>query len=103
MSRLRPDITGDVWLYGEGEGARKSATPSGQFGCIFVYEGEAFDCRLLLDDSGPIEPGERAKVPIKFLRPELIKQRLGVGSRFCLREVGTIGEGIVEGIVSDTG
>jgi hypothetical protein len=35
-------------------------------------------------------------VPIKLLRYDLVKGRLQVGSHFFLRELGTIGEGVVE-------
>jgi hypothetical protein len=61
-----------------------------------VYEGENFECRLMLAGVGPVAPGQRATVGIKFLRPEMIKPRLQPGSSFTLRELKTIGEGSVE-------
>jgi len=98
---MEPDLRGSLQFYSESAGGRKIATPSDYLGCIFEYEGENFECRLLLKDVGPIAPGGRATVPIKFLRPELVKQRLHVGNRFRLREARTIGEGTVESIVND--
>jgi translation elongation factor EF-Tu-like GTPase len=99
MSFQKPDIAAEVRLLAEREGGRMSATPPDHYGCIFVFEGENFECRLLLADAGPVAPGQQAKVGIKFLRPELIKPRLREGSPFTLREVRTIGEGTVERVI----
>ncbi len=96
----QPDIIAKVRLYATEAGGRKGATPSETFGCLFEFEGEKFDCRLLLQEVGFLAPGATAKVPVAFLYPELIKPRLKVGSRFTLWEAPTIGEGVVEEIVS---
>jgi hypothetical protein len=77
------------------EKERYAARPSR----IFVFQGENFECRLLLADAGPVAPGQQANVGIKFLRPELIKPRLRPGSPFTLREIKTIGEGTVERVI----
>jgi hypothetical protein len=81
------------------EGGRKGPTPPKVFRCIFDYEGELFDCGLLLDDSGPLVPGETRIVSLVFLFPQYIKHRLSPGSRFSLREAKPIGEGEVLEIV----
>ncbi|MGD0617806.1 MAG: hypothetical protein ABSB67_09115 [Bryobacteraceae bacterium] len=100
-SPLRPDVIAEVWLYRTEDGGRKSPTPPDRWGCIFQHEGEDFDCRLLLAGRA-IAPGDRANVAIKFLRPDLIKSRLAVGSRFKLREGRIIGEGVIDGILAGT-
>jgi len=102
---VKPDLIARLQFYSESDGGREGATPSDHLGCIFEYGGESFECRLLLKDVGPIAPGGRATVPIKLLRPELIKRRLRVGDRFPLREASTIAEGAVESIemVQDVG
>lgn len=94
---IRPDVIVNLRLYSEG--GRQSATPSDYLGCIFEYEGENFECRLLLEDVGPLLPGGQALVPIKFLRPDLIKERLRVGNHFRLREARIIAEGVIESIL----
>jgi hypothetical protein len=94
---VKPDIVAKIHFYSEAEGGRNSPTPLDHLGCIFVYGGDNFECRLLLQDIGPIAPGGQAMVPIKFLWPET-KKRLHVGSRFNLREARIIAEGIVESI-----
>ena len=96
MRFQEPDIAADVRLFAESEGGREAATLPDHHGCIFVYEGENFECRLMLAGVGPVAPGQRATVGIKFLRPEMIKPRLQPGSSFTLRELKTIGEGSVE-------
>lgn len=90
-----PDIIATVRLYPTDAGGRKGPTPAEMFGCPFEFEGEKFDCRLLLKEVGSLAPGTTARVPVAFLCPELIKSRLKVGSRFTLWEMGTIGEGVV--------
>jgi hypothetical protein len=96
---LQPDIAVDLRLFAQSEGGRATATRPDQHGCVFVYEGENFECRVLLSEVGPVAPGQQVTVGIKFLRPELIKPRLRPGSRFTLRELKAIGEGTVERIL----
>lgn len=48
----------------------------------------------------PIAPGESAdNVGISFLNPDLLRGEIEDGSRFFIREVGTVGEGTVKKIV----
>ena len=75
MKMIAPDIIARLTLYPAEQGGRKSATPSNYLACIFEFEGEYFECRLFLDDVGPLLPGAQATVPIKFLSPELVKER----------------------------
>jgi hypothetical protein len=90
----RADAIVSLQLYSEARGGRKSAISDGHL-AIFVYQGKNYECRFLLRGVGPILPGGRARVPIKFLRSD-IKERLKVGSRFTIRELNTIGEGVIE-------
>ena len=99
MPSVKPDIIASVRFYSTAEGGRTKPTAPDKFGCPFEFEGEKFDCRLLLEKSGALGPGAQASVPIIFLCPELIKPRLKVGSRFTLWEMRTIAEGIVEEIL----
>src|SRR3989344_4379940 len=89
------DIIARVTLYPTSKGGRQGPTPDDMFGCIFEFEGEFFECRLLLGKTGPLSPGTEALVPVKFLNPNLFISRLQRGARFKLRELGTIGEGEV--------
>jgi|SRR5580658_5080458 hypothetical protein len=99
MTIIKPDIIANLRFFSESEGGRESTTPPDYLGCIFEYEQENFECRLLLEDVGPIAPGGKGSVPITFLRPDLLKQRLHVGSSFRLRALRPIAEGIVEKIL----
>lgn len=94
----KPDVIVDLSLYAAG--GRKGATPDTYLNCILEYQDESFDCRLLLEEVGPLVPGAQARVPLKFLRPDLIKKRLRVGDRFKLREANYIGEGTFDEILS---
>lgn len=85
----RRDIIAKVRFYTAEEGGRKSPTPSDVFRCPLEFEGEKFDCALLLEGIGSLAPGATATVPIVFLFPEYIKPRLHPGSRFTLWERGT--------------
>lgn len=97
---LTPDIIARVNLADEKSGGRTNTIPAETFGCPFVFEGEAFDCRLLLDQAGiALAAGISATVPIKFLYPELIKPRLRPGSHFKLWEFRDFAEGEVLEVV----
>ena len=101
MDQLRPDVVVRVRLYRTEDGGRKNVITVGRFGCPFFYDGEAFDCRILLDQVGvSLAPGETADVPIKFLRPDLVKPRLRAGARFKLWEGGDFAEGEVLEVVT---
>ena len=50
MRYQESDVTADVRFFTASEGGRTTATPPDHHGCIFVYEGENFECRLLLAD-----------------------------------------------------
>ena len=99
MVASKPDIIASLRFYTTAEGGRTGPTPPDKLGCPLEFQGEFFDCRVLLDDTGPLKPGAKATVPILFLRPDLIKDRLQIGSRFTLWEMGTIAEGVVQEIV----
>jgi hypothetical protein len=101
MQPITADIVAHVRFYTPSEGGRQAPTPPDKFGCLFELNGECFDCRLLLDDVGALQPGQQAKVPIKFLSSRLPRHRLRSGQRFHLREAGTIAEGYVEKILCD--
>jgi hypothetical protein len=99
---MPPDITVSLAFLPTSAGGREHPASGGYLACIMEFEGSYYDCRLLLDGAGPIAPGERARLPIKLLRPELIKPRLRVGDRFRLREQRVIAEGVVETLCDDT-
>ena len=70
--------------------------PPVQFGCPLFFQGELFDCRILLDQIGiSLEPGSHYTVPIKFLNPILIKPRLKTGTQFKLWEFRFFADGEV--------
>ena len=96
MNQLKPDVIARVHLFRTEEGGRGNTITAQHFGCPFRYDGEAFDCRILLDQVGvSLAPGATADVPIKFLRPDLIKPRLQAGARFKLWEGKDFADGEV--------
>lgn len=95
------DVIARVRLHTTEEGGRKKPIRPGWFACPFVYGGEAFDCRLLLDEASTgIRPGDTAEVRITFLNPELVKPRLSPGSLFKLWEGGEFADGEVLSVVT---
>jgi hypothetical protein len=99
LTKSQAHIIASLRFYSSDEGGRKTPTPAHRFGCIFSFEGENFDCFLLVKQTGPIKPGDTVKAPIVFLYPELIKDRLHIGNHFTLRELHPIAAGRVEEIL----
>ena len=95
---VTPDALATIHFFPTEEGGRCEATPANYFGTILEYEGEFWDCRLLLEDVGSISPGQTVTVPIRFLSPGVIKPLLRVGGRFRVREMRTIADGTIERI-----
>jgi hypothetical protein len=92
-------IVAELALFPTEHGGRTGPTPQHLFTVPFVYEGERFNCGLLLDECGPLSPGAHVLVPIQFLRPELIVPRLQKGSKFEIWELRIIGKGVVQEIL----
>ena len=106
---LVPDAVVRVRLYDTREGGRQSAIPPIQYRCP-VYIGEqreqANDCAFLLDRvARALEPGGASQVvPIKFLVPELVADKLRPGTRLVLWEGREIGEAeVIEVSISEAG
>lgn len=90
---MSPEILARVTFLRTEEGGRKGPTPSNFFGCPFLMDEQMNDCRLVLTDVGAISPGQTVEVPIAFLVPKLVVDRLKVGRKFKLWEMGIIAEG----------
>jgi hypothetical protein len=97
----RPDIIATVRFLTTEAGGRKGPTPASVFRCMLRFEGHLFDSVLLLHEVGALAPGTTAKVPVRFLFPELIKSRLAPGDRFHLWESREIAEGIVDEVIGE--
>ncbi len=99
MTEEKPDIIASVQFILTDAGGRKSPVLASVFKCIFDHGGELNDCALMLNGFGDVWPGQQIKVPIRFLRPDLVRPRIKSGDGFKLREDRTIAEGIIEEIV----
>lgn len=93
MRNLNYDIVAEIRFFPENEGGRKSSTPATFFGCPMVIGNKKFDCRILLSEIGPVNPGDTVTVPIKFLDTKSVLKLLNVGDSFKLWEISVIAEG----------
>jgi len=92
---MNPDILARIRLHDVGHVHRKELRPP-YFSCPFRFEGESFDCRILLEAAAPrLVAGAVAVLPIAFLNPPLVKDRLRPGSKFLLWDLGDFAEGVV--------
>ena len=89
------DIIATVEFLSAEEGGRETPTPQMRIGCIFVMDGIALDCYLMLENHPPINPGETATIPIFFIDPLAKKLRFGIGTRFQLRDHRLIANGLI--------
>ncbi len=92
---FRADILADVRLLPTETGGRRGPTPADEFGCPIGVGTEFFDMRIDLSSTGSLSPGQSARVPMAFLRPDFVLPLLQVGSEFTLWEGKTIGHGRV--------
>ncbi len=96
MRNLIPDIVARIKFRTTEDNGRRKPLPAKQFGCPLIFERAAFDCRLLLDQTGElVYPGEVVEIPVKFLFPQLIKPRLQIGSKFKLWDTKDFADGEV--------
>jgi hypothetical protein len=55
-----------------------------------------FDVRIILERTGPIAPGQTVRAPIKFLDLQNARGSLAVGSKFLIRDLNFVGEGVID-------
>ncbi|MGB2621828.1 MAG: hypothetical protein WA857_01120 [Candidatus Acidiferrum sp.] len=91
---MKPDAIIEIRLKTTLEGGRQGAIVITQhpFGCPLFVDGEAFDCRFLVENQ-TLELGNTYKLPIKFLRPDLVLSKLSVGKSLTLWEGKDIATG----------
>jgi hypothetical protein len=91
-----PYITAEVSFLATADGGRKGPTAAaGRYGCPMRIDGDDFDVRIDLAETGSIRPGQTLTVTLRFLSPDRAIPRLTVGKRFLLREARTIAVGKV--------
>jgi hypothetical protein len=97
---MTPDVIIKVRFKTTEEGGRqKNIVIRNRFyGCPLYVDGEAFDCRVLVNDQ-TLDLGKAYELPVKFLRPDLALSKLSVGKSIMLWEMKTIAEGVVEQIL----
>ena len=100
--KFDPDILAEVTLLLTEEGGRAGPTLPDMFGCPLGFQDKFFDMRMDLTEIGRLAPGSTAKVPIRFLCPDLVVPRLRVGSEFTLWEGKTLGSGFVIEVKRDS-
>ncbi|HXQ50140.1 MAG TPA: hypothetical protein VN802_03510 [Stellaceae bacterium] len=103
MKIVKPIVKGDivarVTLYGTSPGGRHGPTPRDELRCMMVIDGETLDVRLYFHSERPLRPGQTAKIPIRFLFPDQAKKLVSVGKTFLLREMNSIGEGVIDQVI----
>ena len=92
---FKADILAEVHLLPTQNGGRSRPTPADKFGCPVGIGSEFFDMRIDLSSTGSLSPGQTARLPMAFLRPDFVLPLLHVGSEFTLWEARTIGHGRV--------
>lgn len=97
------DFYAAVELLETESGGRKGPTPETYFGCVLLLKGVPVDCRLLLEDGGPIAPGEKRMVGVKLLRPDIDMMGFAVGAVFEVWEGRVIGSGTVTSLQAGHG
>jgi hypothetical protein len=93
-----PDLIAKIRLLPTSAGGRSSPTPEDKLNCILTFGDRNFDVRIHLGQTGSLQPGQEATVPISFYDPEFARDFIAVGQEFKLREQRVIGEGQIEEI-----
>lgn len=98
MKGQHSDIIATVSLFPTEVGGRQGPTPNDMYGCLMVIDNNNYDIKINLEDAGSIFPGQTVRVPVRFLDWERARESCSVGKRFILREVYTIGAGVIDEI-----
>lgn len=90
---IAPDFMAWIKFFPSSEGGRKGATPGTIYGCPLSFSGSLRDCRMLLDEVGPIAPGDEKEVPIKMLDIDSAREFLHEGAEFEVWDGRVVGTG----------
>ena len=90
-----PHAIARVRLFLPEEGGRTSPILAPHFTAPMDIGGELFSCRLYLTEIGRIDPGGEAIVPIRFLAPDLVFEKLRPGVSFRLWDGRCFAAGVV--------
>lgn len=90
-----PDAVVELRLLPSDAGGRAGPTPAGWWGCPLSIDGDLFDGRFDLSETGPMWPGESRVVHVKFLSPNLGRSRIVVGQELRVWETKFIGDATV--------
>lgn len=84
---MQPDAFIRVRFMTTAEGGRQGPIVIGEtfYGCPLFVEGEAFDCRVLVNFR-TLELGKTYELPVKFLKPEFALLKLSPGKSIRLWE-----------------
>jgi hypothetical protein len=82
---MKPDAIIEVRFKTADEGGRKTPLIGEFYSCPLFVDGEAFDCRIFLE-TRCVEPGERHRLPVKFLHRDLVIHKLSPGKPITLWE-----------------
>jgi len=100
---MKPDAIIKFHFKTTAEGGRQNdiviqERPEHHYGCPLFVEGEAFDCRLLVN-ARTLRLGETYELPVKFLHPDLALPKLSAGKLVRLWEGKDIATGEVVRLV----
>lgn len=80
------------------QGGRKGNIMSNSYSCPMFINNEAYDCRLFFENN-ITELGKTYLVPIKFLNPNLVMDKLSLGKKVILWEGKDVADAIIEEII----
>lgn len=91
---MKSDVIIEVRFKTTAEGGRRGNVVGSYYGCPLFVGGEAFDCRLPLDE-GVLHLGRTYRLPVKFMNPDLVLPMLSPGVPITLWEGKEIAVGKV--------
>ncbi len=98
---MEPDAIIEVRFKTSAEHGRQTTVHGDYYGCPFMVDNEAFDCRLLLHGRD-LELGKTYQVPVTFMNWQLVRPRLSVGKAFMLWEGKHVATGKVVRLEKDS-
>ncbi|MBN8884098.1 MAG: hypothetical protein J0I77_00125 [Rudaea sp.] len=96
---MKSDAIIEVRFKTTAEGGRRSDVVGSYYGCPLFVGGEAFDCRLPLEE-GVLHLGKSYRLPVKFMNPNLVLPKLSPGVSIALWEGKEVAVGRVISITT---
>lgn len=95
IMNVKPDIIAEILFYPPNNGGLSNPIGGTNLNCPMKIKENFYEVRIFIDNEKYIQSGEIAKLPIKFLCFENVKNKIKLGTSFSLYSLNEFAKGTI--------